>query len=219
MHTSGQIAIIGNGRMGKWFSKYFEEHGLTVSLYGKNDPLDNISKVDYIMLAVTLGNMEQVIDAISKYVRKDQIVFDIASIKSHFIKRLEKLNCKIGSVHPMFGESAKGIEGQTVVIISDVGKEQKLIEELFKGAKITYMKYKDHDKMMAYSQVLPYVLNLAFGDVIKGKKIIEPPVYLMQKKVLEKIKEEEKMVRQIVELNPYRKEIIEKIRKKMEEIL
>ncbi|MFH2106751.1 MAG: prephenate dehydrogenase [Candidatus Micrarchaeota archaeon] len=210
-----QIAIIGNGRMGRWFAEYFRKKGFVVSVYEKENKLDDIYLANYVMVAVTLDKTDDVLRQITGKVHADQIVFDIASVKSHIINEIKKLKCRIASIHPMFGESAKDLKGQEVVIISNIGKkaEHEEMKGLFKEARLSQMTVEEHDKMMAYSQVLPYLLALTFGRMTKGKKLIEPPVFQMQKKVYEKVMEEEEMVKQIIMLNPYAKEVAKEIGK------
>lgn len=210
-----QIAIIGNGKMGKWFSNYFRQKGFLVSVYGKEDGLEEIYQTDYIMIAVSLDKTEKVIEKLTNYVHKDQLVFDIASIKSHFIEKMKKMKCKIGSIHPMFGPNTEKISEKNVIIISDLGKEQELLKKIFKEATLIEMDYKKHDFMMAYTQVLPYIMNIAFKDMIKNKKIVSAPIFNMQKQVCKKVLEDIEIAEQIIKLNPYSKSVIEKYKRSL----
>ena len=183
-----RIAIVGAGRMGKWFASYFRKH--VVKLYDKGDSLNELPSFDAIILAVSLNQMRKIVLKIRKIVKPSQLVWDIASVKSFFIKEFRKLNCRKASVHPMFGPSAHSMKDQNVVLISDVGskRNQKEVAKLFRGARITRLTARKHDEVMAFVLCLPYLINFAFNDLTRNKfNSFAGPTFGNQKQLAEKI--------------------------------
>jgi len=215
-----RIAIIGAGKMGRWFFKYFKKRH-SVKLFKRRTPLEQISSFDVVMIAVTLGETGKVIDRLKKYVKGEQIIFDIASVKSHFIGKLKKMKCKTASVHPMFGPSASSLKGRNIVFISDIGDSEtkRKIKSLFKGGNISNSTYKKHDEAMAYILALPYIINAGFSRITEGKKLdkLAGPTYIKQKEVADKVKKEGKdFIDEVSRLNPYTKKIVRKYSKIIE---
>ncbi len=209
-----RIAIIGNGAMGKWFARYFRKH--KVKLYGRKDSLGDIPSYDMIILAVSLDQMGNVTKKLRKIVKPEQLVWEIASVKSHFIKEFRRLACRKVSVHPMFGPGAQSIKNQNVILVTDVGnkKDQQEVLKLFKGSRILKQTAGKHDEAMAYVLCLPYIVNFAFENLAESRyDKYSGPTFRKQKEIASDILEYEKLAKDIIRFNPYSKKIRHKLKK------
>lgn len=196
-----RIAIIGAGRMGKWFAKFFLEQGFTVVVSDKDnkklqtlkeelnvETADNVNAVkmaDRILICVPIESFESVVTEISVYVRLGQEVMDICSVKEAPVKIMHKYirDAVTLGTHPMFGPGAKNIKNQNFILTPTNVKEQVLARDFgkwleSKGARVFFMSPKEHDKIMSVVIGLPYFLSyvvcdtlLSYGQFAKAKDV------------------------------------------------
>ncbi|MEM1539823.1 MAG: prephenate dehydrogenase/arogenate dehydrogenase family protein [Candidatus Bathyarchaeia archaeon] len=195
-----RVAIIGAGRMGEWFAKFFVEQGFTVVVSDKDDEklrklkkelnvkiADNVKAVesaDRILVCVPIENFEDVIKEISQHIRLGQEVMDICSIKETPVNIMHKYikgAITLGT-HPMFGPGAKSIKGQNFILTPTNAKEKALAENFgkwlkSKGANVFFTTPKEHDRIMSIVIGLPYFLSyvvcdalLSCGQFVKAKE-------------------------------------------------
>ncbi|MCS7114680.1 MAG: prephenate dehydrogenase/arogenate dehydrogenase family protein [Nitrososphaerota archaeon] len=184
-----KVAIIGAGKMGRWFASFFLKQGFSVVVSDKDkDKLRKISeelnvetasnieavkKAHRIFVCVPIERFEEVIAEIHAHFRPGQEVLDICSIKERPIEIMHKYIKKgvVLGTHPMFGPGAKSIEKQNFVLTPTNAEEEKLAEDFgrwleSKGAKVFKMSPKEHDKLMSMVIGLPYFLSLVTCDTI-----------------------------------------------------
>ena len=185
-----RVAIIGAGKMGRWFTKFFKEEDYSVIVssrtkekllalkdeFGIEIAEDNVVAIegaDRILLCVPLENLETVLEEISSHIRSKQIVMDICSIKEIPVNLLHKYVKKgiVLGTHPVFGPGAKSIKGQNYVLTPVNDKEMKIamkfgtwLEE--KGAKVVITSPRDHDELMSVVLGFPHFLGLVVGDTL-----------------------------------------------------
>jgi len=187
-----KIAIIGaTGKMGSWFCQEFTKQGHIVTGIGRNaaklrdiatkyhvkvtsDYPSGLAGANWVLIAVPLDAIVQVIQTIAPFVEKDAIIFDILSIKANVLPILGKLCKKAGvryvSTHPMFGPGAENMTGRNFIVTPVPGHEKAVVQvkEQFNsmGAHITEAGADIHDKMMALVLNLPHFLNILFGKFL-----------------------------------------------------
>jgi len=177
-----KVAIIGAGKMGRWFTKFFLKEGITVMVSDKNkqtlskikhelgvEITDNVNAVktgDIVLVCVRIEDFEDVIKEIHSYIRSDQVIIDICTFKEFPIKVMHeyiKTGITLG-IHPMFGPDAKSIKNQNFIFTPANSKEEAFARK-FKGwlegrrARVFIMSPKKHDRFMARSRSLPYFLR------------------------------------------------------------
>lgn len=182
-----KVAIIGAGNMGRWFTNFFLEEGITVIVSDKNkqalskikhelgvETTDNITAVktaDIVLVCVRIwdGDFEDVIKEIHCYVRPDQVVIDICTFKEVPVKVMHKY-IKTGitlGIHPMFGPDAKSIKNQNF-IFTPINSREEAFAKKFKRwlegrrARVHFMSPEKHDKLMARMRSLPDFLRFYF---------------------------------------------------------
>lgn len=177
------IAIVGaGGRMGQWFTRYFMDHGLAVTVYDAENAVQQegvtvaqslvgaILRVDYALLCTPTRRTPEIIRLIAKEMRRGSYLIEISSQKSKTTSALSKVPAKINPVclHPMFGPGAKSIENQNIVSIPiRNGKEElEIAKNLFDGANFVTISANEHDKKMAMILGLTHLINLIFCSII-----------------------------------------------------
>ena len=185
-----KVAIIGAGKMGRWFTNFFKEEGYSVVVssrtkekllalkdeFGVEIAEDNVAAIegaDRVILCVPLENLEPVLEEIGSHVRSNQVVMDICSIKEIPVNLLHKYVKKgmVLGTHPVFGPGAKSIKGQNFVLTPINNKEMKFamkfgtwLEE--KGARVVITSPRDHDELMSVVLGFPHFLGLVVGDTL-----------------------------------------------------
>jgi prephenate dehydrogenase len=215
-----RIAVIGAGRMGKWFTKFFLEQGFTVVASDKDweklqklreelnvEIADNVKAVesaDRILVCVSIDNFEDVIREISTHIKPGQEVMDICSVKETPVNIMHKYisNAVTLGTHPMFGPGAKSVEGQNFILTPTNAKEQALARDFgkwleSKGANVLFMMPKEHDKIMSIVIGLPLFLChvvcdtlLSSGEFEKAKEVSGVSYRLLLKLIEAAVSEE-----------------------------
>jgi len=184
------VAIIGAGRMGRWFTKFFLDQGFSVIVssrskeklqkmkneFGVETTTDNANAVksaDRVLICVSIENFEDVVKEIHSYVKPNQIVMDICSIKEspvNIMHRYITSGVTLGT-HPMFGPDAEGIEDQNFILTPTSSEERKFADD-FKAwleerkAKVLFMSPKKHDELMSTVLGLSHFVGMVACDTL-----------------------------------------------------
>jgi prephenate dehydrogenase len=187
------VAIIGAGKMGRWFTKYFHEEGFSVVVSSRttnklqalekafgieiaNNNIDALEDADWILLCVSLDALDTVLAEIGSYLKSDQVVMDISSIKEIPLNLMHKhvKNAIILGTHPVFGPGAKNLYDQNYVLTPTNEKEKKFaktfkgwLEE--RGASVSVMTPKKHDMLMSLVLGFPHFVGLVAGDTLGSR--------------------------------------------------
>jgi len=189
-----KIAIIGAGKMGVWFAKFFQSKGYDVTLADrKKEKIANLKKelsvkattdfeeavanVDQILICVSINAMEEVVKTIAPALHKGQVVMDICSIKESPVKLMHE-NIKAALVlgtHPVFGPGSNGVKHKTYILTPTNQKEEKFAEEFKKWleqeeAHVFVMSPKKHDKLMSVVLGLPHFIGLIACETLLEQK-------------------------------------------------
>ncbi len=191
-----RVAILGGtGKMGRWFAKFLKEKGFNVAIHSRSPEkaakvaetlhvnsftsLDAVRDVDMVIVSTSLDSTAETVREVSKKMRPNAIIFDIASVKGNVIEALKEarnLGLRAISVHPMFGPGASSLRGKHVILVP-VDDDQKLVDEmmdLFRGAEIQVVSSGEaHDTLVALTLSLPHFLNIVFGKAVSGEDIMK----------------------------------------------
>lgn len=184
-----KTAIIGAGKMGRWFTRFFLEEGDSVIVSGRSkekllkikdefgveiaDNINAVKNVKRILICVPIENFEAVIKEIHSHVRPDQVVMDICSIKEEPVKIMHKYirtGITLGT-HPIFGPGVKSIKKQNFVLTPVANKEKMFAKEFKswleqKQANVFIMSPRKHDQLMSVALGLPHFLGLVICDTL-----------------------------------------------------
>jgi len=185
-----RVAIIGAGKMGRWFTRFFKDEGYSVvvssrtrskaealrdefgvELAGSN--VEAVEGADWVLVCVSLDGLEAVLMEIGSHIRSGQAVMDIGSIKEIPVNLLHKYvkNGVTLGTHPVFGPGAKSLEGQNFVL-TPVDEEERRFAAEFKGwleergAEVTILSPRRHDELMSLVLGFPHFVGLVAGDAL-----------------------------------------------------
>jgi prephenate dehydrogenase len=185
-----KIAIIGAGKMGRWFINYFCNQGFSVTISSRTksktkalaeefgvevarNNLDAVKGADWILLCVSLESLDIVLQEIGSYVRSHQVIMDISSIKEipvNLLHKYVKQGITLGT-HPVFGPGAKSLQGQNFVLTPITDQEKQFANEFKnwltkRGAIVTFLSPKKHDMLMSIVLGFPHFVGLVAGDTL-----------------------------------------------------
>jgi len=184
-----KVAIIGAGKMGRWFTRFFLEQGDQVIVSSRSkekllrirdefgvkiaDNVNAIKNADRVLICVPIENFEDVVKEIHSYIRPNQVVMDICSIKEIPVKIMHKY-IKTGTTlgtHPIFGPGVKNIKNENF-ILTPINNKEKVFAEEFKNwlekrqANVFIMSPRKHDELMSVVLGLPHFLGLVVCDTL-----------------------------------------------------
>jgi prephenate dehydrogenase/chorismate mutase len=184
-----KICIVGAGRMGVWFAKYFRDLSVTVNLYdhkaGKAkekaaeigashfDDFDKVVESDFIIVSVPISKTCKVIHEIislkNKSPTRDLRIVEISSVKNEIgssgILNSAVEGVSIYSIHPLFGASAHPFDSNSIV--QSFPKDTTFLRGLFPHFTVVMLEWKEQDKLMGLFLSLPHALALVFSDAIQ----------------------------------------------------
>lgn len=184
-----RIAIIGAGKMGVWFAKFFLKEGYSVVVASRNkekllklkreltietaDFVEAVQNADRVLICVSISAFESVVKTISSSIRDDQVVMDICSIKDYPINVMHKhiRNGLVLGTHPVFGPGSKSVENKAFILTPTSRQEEEFAESFkkwleTKKARVFVMPPKKHDKLMSVVLGLPHFLGLVACDTL-----------------------------------------------------
>jgi len=188
-----KIAVIGAGKMGVWFAKFFLSKDYDVILADrKKEKLEKqkdllfdlttsfeeaVQDADQILLCVSINAIEEVVRAISPVIHEGQVVMDICSIKEAPIKTMHQYlkTATVLGTHPVFGPGSTGLKHKAYVLTPTNAKELEFAEK-FKNwlekeeAHVFIMTPKKHDELMSVVLGLPHFLGLVACETLLEQK-------------------------------------------------
>ena len=181
-----KIVILGMGHMGSWLAgELSKQNELAVfdkdraKLAGLTDilTLQDLAGIkdfdpEFLINAVSLQNTIPAFDETLKYLSKNCVISDMASIKGTLNDYYAQSGFKFVSVHPMFGPTFANmneLKGESVIVIRESNTEgAAFVRRFFERLGVTIFEYSftEHDKMMAYSLTLPFISSMAFASCV-----------------------------------------------------
>jgi prephenate dehydrogenase len=184
-----RIAVLGAGKMGVWFAKFFLAEGYSVVVADrKKEKLSKLKKelpvetadfaeavenADRVLICVSISAFEETVKKISPAVRNGQIVMDICSIKDFPVKTMHQ-HLKGGlvlGIHPVFGPGSTTIENKTFVLTPTTREEEAFAADFkkwleTKKARVFVMSPQKHDELMSVVLGLPHFIGLVACDTL-----------------------------------------------------
>jgi prephenate dehydrogenase/chorismate mutase len=241
-----KVSIVGAGRMGTWFAKYFLNLRAEVNLldldYRKARSIatdidcdvarthKEVVESDLVIVAVPISRTPLEIKKIVNSVRKTHSlkVIEISSVK----KAIEKSgllrntslpkNVELFSIHPLFGPNTRLFSTSSIVQVNHTNS--KFIQNLFPTFLLHKMNWKDHDKLAAWILSLPHALALVFARTLaqnlhKNPKAITGPSYESMLEFARKVLQENPDVYfEIQSTNPFSKKTLKEAARSLNEI-
>ncbi|TRO49715.1 prephenate dehydrogenase/arogenate dehydrogenase family protein [Candidatus Bathyarchaeota archaeon] len=184
-----RIAILGAGKMGVWFARFFLAEGYSVVVADRKkekleklkqtlevetaDFTEAVAKADRVLICVSISAFKSVIKKISPAIREGQVIMDICSIKDLPVQTMHK-HLKEGLIlgmHPVFGPGSTTIENKTFILTPTNSQEEAFAEKFkkwleTKKARVFVMAPQKHDQLMSVVLGLPHFLGLVACDTL-----------------------------------------------------
>jgi prephenate dehydrogenase len=188
-----RIAVIGAGKMGVWFAKFFQSKGYDVILADRKktklaelqklkvdlttDFTEAVQNADQIFLCVSMDAIEEVAKKVSPTLHEGQVVMDICSIKETPVKTMHQYikGATILGTHPVFGPGSNGVKYKAYILTPITAKEQDFAEKFKQWleneeANVFIMTPKKHDELMSVVLGLPHFLGLVACETLLEQK-------------------------------------------------
>lgn len=233
--------------MGSWLVRYFSSKGDHVTTYDVNKGLakliakdtnskfcgtlgDSIRHAETVFVAVPMEYTTRVVSQVASISQGEIVVAEIASLKEKIVptmRRLPSLKIFPLSLHPLFGPGLVEISrGKIAVVrVCDKSAEEVKAKEFFPKARLFTVNPTEHDRMMAYSLTLPYIINFAFGSTISKVdtnllRLFAGTTLSIQMDQIESILQGGlKLATDVVTNNPYSKELIDSFKTSLEKLV
>ena len=189
-----KIAVIGAGKMGMWFAKFFQTKGYDVrvadrkkekianlekdlSIKATTDFKEAVTDADQVLICVSINAMEEVVKTLAPALHKGQVVMDICSIKETPVKLMHE-NIKgalVLGTHPVFGPGSNGVKHKAYILTPTNPEEEKFAQDFKKWlqkeeAHVFLMSPKKHDELMSVVLGLPHFLGLIACETLLEQK-------------------------------------------------
>ena len=196
-----RVAVLGAGKMGVWFAKFFLEEGYSVVVADRDkqklsklkselkvetaDFVEAVQNADRVLICVAISAFEGIIKTVAPSIRGGQVVMDICSIKESPVAIMHK-HIKRGVIlgtHPVFGPGSKGVKNKAF-ILTPTNAAEKEFAETFKDwleqrkARVFVVSPRKHDELMSVVLGLPH-----FFGVVACDALLEQADYAETKKV------------------------------------
>jgi len=189
-----RIAVIGAGKMGVWFAKFFQSKGYSVVLADRKkeklaklkkelqvdmtaDFMEAVRGADQVLICVSINAFEEVVKAISPAIHEDQVVMDICSIKENPVKIMHDYlkGALVLGTHPVFGPGSNGVKHKAYILTPTNAKEKEFAEKFKKWleqeeAHVFVMSPQKHDELMSVVLGLPHFLGLVACETLLEQK-------------------------------------------------
>lgn len=184
-----KIAVLGAGKMGVWFARFFLEEGYSVVIADRNkeklsrlkselavetaDFVGAVQDADRILICVSISAFEAIVKMIGPHIGESQVVMDICSIKASPVEAMHK-HVKAGLVlgtHPVFGPGSTGVKHKAFILTPTNAAEQEFAEN-FKDwleqrkARVFVMSPEKHDELMSVVLGLPHFLGVVACETL-----------------------------------------------------
>jgi prephenate dehydrogenase len=175
--------IVGVGRDPAHLRRAIE---LGVITRAEDDPGRAVSGADLVMLAVPVGQMENIMRAIAPHLTGETVVTDAGSTKQDVVRLARQfLAARLGQfvpAHPIAGAEKSGVDAAKAELYRDrnlvltpldktAPQAVAVVEQAWKlcGAKIRRMSPAAHDQIFAAVSHLPHVLAFALVEELAGR--------------------------------------------------
>jgi len=193
--------IVGLGLMGGSFGlatrNYFKEiigidknkeHkdlALKLGLIHKLGELEDLQKVDVIILAIPIRGIIETLKTLSKLnLKKDVTIIDFGSTKESIINECPKnIRKNLVASHPMAGTEYSGpnaaiydLYKNKIVVVCNIEEsgeiQKKVATDIFDylEMKIKYMDAKEHDRHAAFISHMPHIVSFSIANAVLNQE-------------------------------------------------
>jgi len=219
-----KVGVIGGlGEMGRLFADFFKDLGYQVEIADlgtERTSREVLQESDVVIFAVPLHETVKIVRELVPYVRSDQLLMDVTSLKVGPVREMLRSPAAVVGLHPMFGGRIATFAGQTLVAcpVRISPENWNVMRNLFtqKGIRIKECTPEEHDRMMSIIQVLFHMTTMLVGRVLRELSVdiaetmeFTSPSYRLEINLLGRMfAQNGALYSAISQMNPYTKDII-----------
>ncbi len=159
--------------MGMLFARVFTEAGIPCDLAdARKESIcwETAARHDVVLLAVPLDAVEDVCRRLGPHTRPDGLVMDMGSLKKAPVESmLRHSRGEVIGMHPLFGPSVSSFQDR-IVFIHNARSEKWIhwLRDFLHRAEARTIETDpvEHDRLMAFAQVMRHMLLTAFGKAL-----------------------------------------------------
>ncbi len=210
------IGIIGgNGKMGQWFTRFFQKYDFTIHTAGRKTSLsvkELVKKSAIVIVSVPISETQKVIKEIIPLMDKNALLTDLTSFKVVPLEAMKEAKSGTLGMHPLFGPSATLDQGLKIIFCKQKSNMYvDLLKNLFEksGIEVITISAEEHDYQMAYIQAFTHAMNLLYAKIIfEQKNVLEnklhTPIFALQSLIMGRVLHQDiKLLSDIQLYNPY----------------
>ena len=179
-----RLAIVGAGRMGSWFARYFNGRGVELGIYDRSREKayrlastlnskvvggmgEAVKWADVILLATPISVTPKLVLEAGELGFEGTLI-EISSVKGKVHGYLARLKGTTLSLHPLFGPGLEEYSRAKCLLIpvKDVEEELEAARRLFPEFKFEVLGVEEHDRSVALTISTVYALNLAYISLL-----------------------------------------------------
>ena len=176
--------------MGCWFSRYFNNKGIGLSVYDINPAsmkcssntiiyeniTDCVQGADLVLVCVPTKTTPVMIHECASKMKPGAILAEISSVKKQTSMALKKISSSIKPlcIHPMFGPGRKDLKQMKILLIPVRNEENelKILNEIFEEAIVVVIpNAKIHDELIGVVLGLTHYINMVFASIISKQDL------------------------------------------------
>ncbi len=237
------LVIGGLGRMGRWFSQYFQSIGFQVSIhdikseetpetYSRHHDLNSdLNRYEVILLTTPMAATPALLELLAKQSVK-ALIIETSSLKTPVLsglKALKESGAKVASIHPMFGPDTDLLVDKNILICRGEGLSSEEAAALYfhsTSAELVMIDIDQHDQDMLSTLGLTHFINLLFGislceqalPIDQAKKRGGSTFFEQFETTRALFSENHELYFDIQALNPHSSELYEKLRKVLDRL-
>jgi prephenate dehydrogenase len=154
-----------------------------------------------------------------QHMKEGALLTDFSSLKEREVAAMDSASCETLGMHPLFGPQAPSLREQNIVFsrTPNSGRYTAYLEDVFRdaGACVVDMTPEEHDRHMAYIQVLVHASNIVLGKTIAdafetiNTKLVTPGFRLQAIAMGRYLSADPKLFAQIAVLNSRAVEVLD----------
>ena len=215
--------IGGTGKMGRLFTRVFEDAGYDVVVSGRKTAItgaDIAKTCDIVIVSVPIRETVRVIEEIAPLLKEGQLLCDFTSLKVKPVEAMVRSKADVIGLHPMFGPTVKTIRNQTIIVCparADRARVEALVTIFEKqGAVCTVTTPEEHDRTVAVVQGLTHFVTLCVADTVRRLGVdlhkteqFESPVYQIELSLVGRLlSQDPALYADILQQNPHVPEVL-----------
>ena len=237
------IGIVGYGNFGSFVHALIQRFApqIEVRVYSRNKAPDGatffslpeVAECDAVIFAVPIQAYAEVLKETIPLMKKDGVIVDVATVKKHTVKLLQKLagSQRYIAMHPMFGPESYQKRGQDVSGLRIVIAEHTLARADFShvvgflkscGFSVIEMTADEHDKHLAESLFLTHFIGQTIFRAGFDRTEIDTVSFGFLMSAVESVRQDTALFQEVFRFNPYCKKVLkqfEKAERQVEKLL